>query len=144
MPKNVQTTRQLHSSHMLASKCSKFSTQGFNSMWTERIFKLNLEKAEGLEIKMPTSVGSLKTQEISRKTSTSPLLNMPEPLTMWMAANSGKSFKRWEHKITLSAFWEICMQVKKQQLEPELEWWTGSKSGKEYVKYVYCHLNYST
>ena len=40
----------------------------------------------------------------------------------------------------LSAFWEICMQVKKQQLEPDMEQCTGSKLGKEYVKVVYCHL----
>ena len=38
------------------------------------------------------------------------------------------------------ASWEICMQVKKQRLEPDVEWQTGSKLGKEYVKTVYCHL----
>ena len=39
---------------------------------------------------------------------------------------------------------EICMQVKKQQLEPDMEQWTGSKLGKEYTKAVYCHLAYLT
>ena len=43
------------------------------------------------------------------------------------------------YQSTLPAFWEICMQVKKQQLEPDMEKWTGSKLGKEY-KAVYCHL----
>ena len=45
---------------------------------------------------------------------------------------------------TVPASWEICMQVKKQQLEPDLEQWTGSKLGKEYVKAVYCHPAYLT
>ena len=45
---------------------------------------------------------------------------------------------------TLPASWEICMQVKKQQLEPDMEKWTGSKLGKEYIKAVYCHPAYLT
>ena len=55
-----------------------------------------------------------------------------------------KFFKRWEYQTTLSASWEICMQVKKQQLERDMEQQTGSKSGKEYVKAVYCHSAYLT
>ena len=43
-----------------------------------------------------------------------------------------------------SASWEICMQVKKQQLELDMEQQTGSKSGKEYIKAVYCHPAYLT
>ena len=53
-----------------------------------------------------------------------------------------KSFKRWEYQTTWPAFWEICMQVKKQQLEPDMEQQTVSKLGKEYIKAVYCHLDY--
>ena len=69
MPKNVQTTAQLHLSHMLAKYCSKFSKPGFNSMWTMnfQMFKLDLKKAEELEIILPTSIGSSKKQESSRK-----------------------------------------------------------------------------
>ena len=48
------------------------------------------------------------------------------------------------NQTTLPASWEICMQVKKQQLEPNMEQWTGSKLGKEYVKAVYCHLAHLT
>ena len=44
---------------------------------------------------------------------------------------------------TWPASWEICMQVKKQQLEPDMEQRTGSKLGKEYVKAVYCHHAYA-
>ena len=60
MAKNAQTTAQLHSSHMLAKKCSKFSKLGFNSTQTEnfQMYKLDLEKAEEPEIKLPTSFGS--------------------------------------------------------------------------------------
>ena len=69
MPKNVQTTAKLHSSHTLAKQCSKFSKPGFNSTWTKnfQMFKLDLEKAEEPEIKLITSVGSSKKQESSRK-----------------------------------------------------------------------------
>ena len=72
MPKNVQTTTQLHSSHMLAKKCTKFSMPGFSSLWTMnfQMFKLDLGKAEEPEIKLPASVGSLKKQECYRKPST--------------------------------------------------------------------------
>ena len=74
----------------------------------------------------------------------SALLTMPKPLTMWMTTNYGKFFKRWEHQTTLPAFWEMCIQVKKQQLELDMEQQTGSKLGKEYVKAVYCHPAYLT
>ena len=40
--------------------------------------------------------------------------------------------------------WDICMQVKRQQLEPDVEQWTGSKLGKGYIKAVYCHPAYLT
>ena len=66
----------------------------------------------------------------------------PKPLTMWITANCGKFWKRWEYQTTLLASWEICIQVKKQQLEPDMVQWTGSKLGKEYVKAVYCHPTY--
>ena len=62
--------------------------------------KLDLEKAEEPEIKLPTSDGSSKKQESSRKTSTSALLTMPKPLTVWTTTNSGKFLKRWEYQTT--------------------------------------------
>ena len=52
--------------------------------------------------------------------------------------------KRWEYQITCPASWEICMQVKKQQLELDMEQQTGCKLGKEYVKAIYCHPAYLT
>ena len=52
--------------------------------------------------------------------------------------------KEMEYQTTLPASWETCMQVKKQQLEPDMEPQTGSKLGKEYIKAVYCHPAYLT
>ena len=86
-----------------------------------------LEKAEEPEIKLPTSTGSCKKQESSRKTSISALLTMPKPLTVWITINCGKFFKRWEYQTNWPASWEICMQVRKQQLELDMEQQTGSK-----------------
>ena len=64
---------------------------------------------------------------------------MVKPLTVWVTANCGKFWKRWEYQITLPASWETCMQAKKQQLELDTEQWTSSKLGKEYVKALYFH-----
>ena len=71
---------------------SKSSKPGFSNMWTVnfQMFKLVLEKAEDPEIKLPTSAGSSKKQESSIKTSTSALLTMPKPLTVWITINCGK------------------------------------------------------
>ena len=109
-------------------------------MWTVnfQMFKLDLEKAEEPEIKLPASIGSSKKRKSSRKTSTSALLTTPKPLTVWITANCGKFFKRWEYHTILPASWEICMQVKKQPLEPDMEQQTDSKLGEEYIKAVYC------
>ena len=57
---------------------------------------------------------------------------MLKSLTVWITI-CGKFLKRWAYQTTLPASWEICMQVKKQQLEPDMEQWTGSKLGKEYI-----------
>ena len=96
-----------------------------------QMFKLVLEKAEEPEIRLPTSAGSLKKQESSRKTSTFALLTNSKPLTMWVTTNCSKFFKRCEYKATWPESWEICMQVKKQQLELDMEQQTGSKPRKE-------------
>ena len=95
MSSAIQTIKQLHWSHMLAKWCSKFSKPGFNNTWNMnfQMFKLDLEKAEEPEIKLPTSVRSQKKQESSRRTSTSPLLTKPKPLTVWITINCRKFLK---------------------------------------------------
>ena len=71
------------------------------------------------------------------------LIDYAKALTVCITTNCGK-FKRWEYQNTWPASWEICMQVTKQQLERDMEQQTGSKSGKEYIKAVYCHPAYIT
>ena len=66
-------------------------------------------------------------KESSRKTSISALLTIPKPLTVWITINCGKFCKRWEYQTTWPASWETYMQVKKQQLELDMEQQTGSK-----------------
>ena len=83
----------------------------------------------------------IEKEKDSRKTPTSALLTMKKPLIMWITTNCGKLTRR-EYQTTLPAFWEICMQVKKQQVELNMEQQTGSNLGKEYIKAVYCHLAY--
>ena len=80
-----------------------------------------------------------KKQENTRKTSISASLTMLKSLTVWITTTCGKFWKRWEYQTPWPASWEICMQIKKQQLEPDMEQLTGSKLGKESVKVVYCH-----
>ena len=65
-------------------------------------------------------------------------------LTVWIKINFGKFFKRWGYQTILSSSLDTCMQFKKQQLEPSMEQWTGSKLGKEYIKAVDCHPAYLT
>ena len=105
-------------------------------------FKLDLEKAEEPEIKLLTSAGSSKKQESSRKHL---LLLYWLHQSLWLGFGSQqteKFLKRWEYQTIWPASWEICIQVKKQQLELDMEQQTGSKSRKEYVKAIYCHPAY--
>ena len=94
--------------HSNAKECSNYSTGALISHASKVILKvlqarlqqymncelpdvhLDLEKAEEPEIKLPTSIGSLKKQESSRKTYASALLTMPKPLTVWIKTNCGK------------------------------------------------------
>ena len=86
-----------------------------------------LEKSEEPEIKLPVSAGSSKKQESSRKTSISALLTLPKSLTVWITTNCGKFLERWGYQTAWPASWEICVQVRKQQLELDMEQQTGTK-----------------
>ena len=121
MLKNTQTTAQLHSSHTLVKQCAKFSKPGFSNTWTVnfQMFKLVLEKAEEPEIKLPTSTGSSKKQESSKKKSC--FIDYAKAFDCVDHINCGKFWKRWEYQPTWPASWETCMQVRKQQLELYME-----------------------
>ena len=128
-----------------AKECSNYHTIAFISYTSKGMLKIlqamlqhcvnwklpdaqsGFRKGKGTRDQLPTSTGSWKKQESSRKTSTSALLTMPKPLTVWVTINCGKFWKRWEYQVTWPASWEICMQVRKQQLELDVEEQTVSK-----------------
>ena len=114
-------------------------------MWTKnfQMFKIDLEKPEKSDIKLPTFTGSSKKKENSRKKFYFCFIDYTKAFDCG-SRQTGKFFKRWEYQTTLPASWEISMQVKKQQLEPDMERQTGPKLGKEYVKAACCHPAYLT
>ena len=98
------------------------------------MFKLVLEKAEEPEIKLPTSIESSQKEESSRKTSTSALLTMPKPLTVWIATNYGKFLKKWEYQ---SSLLRNLYAGQEATVRTGHVTQTGSKLVNEYYKDVY-------
>ena len=90
------------------------------------MFNLDLEKAEEPEIKLPTSVGSSKKREFQKDIYFC-FIDYAKAFDCVDHNNCGKFFKRWEYQTTWPVSWEICMQVRKQQLELYMEQQTGSK-----------------
>ena len=115
IPKNVQTTTLLHSSHTLEKQCSKFSKPGFNTTWTVNFqMFVGFRKGRGTRDQI-TNVHWIIEKVIEfQKTFISVLLTAPKPLIVWITKIYGKFFKRWDYQTTLPASWEICMQVRKQ------------------------------
>ena len=94
------------------------------------MFKLVLEKAEEPEIKLPTSVGSLIKQEktsIFKKNIYFCLIDYAEAFDCVDHNKLYKILKEMESQTTWPASWDICVQVRKQQLELDMEQQTGSK-----------------
>ena len=108
-----------------------------------QMFKLVLKKAEEPEIKLSTSAGSLKKQESSRKTSISALLTMPKPLTVWITIN-WKILKEMGIPDHLTCLLRNLYAGQEPTVEVDMKQETDSKSGKEYIKAVYCHPAYLT
>ena len=90
------------------------------------MFKLVLERAEEPEIKLPTSVGSLKKQESSRENIYFCFIDYDKAFD-FVDHNKLWKIQRWEYQTTWPASWETCMQVRKQQLELDMDQQTGSK-----------------
>ena len=113
----------------------KISKLGFDNIWTKnfQMFKMDLEKAEEPEIKLPTSAGSQRNPREFQENIYFCFIDYA--LTVRITTNHGKFLKRWECQTTLPASWEICMQIKKQQLEPDMEqqlvWPPWTLDGKE-------------
>ena len=129
MPKNAQTTAQLYSSHMLVKWCLKFSKLGFSNMLTVnfQMFKLVLRKGRGTRDQIANICWMMEKAREFQENIYFCFIDYAKPLTVWITINSGKFWKRWEYQNTWSASWEICMQVRKQQLELDMEQQTGSK-----------------
>ena len=89
--------------------------------------QVGFRKGRGTRCQIPTFIGSSKKQRNYRKTSISALLTMTKPLTMWITINRGEFWNRWEYQTTWPASLEICIQVRKQQLELDMEQQTDSK-----------------
>ena len=104
-------------------------------MWTEnfQMFNLDLEKAEEPEIKLPTSSGSYKKAREFQKSIYFCFINYAKAFDCVDHNKYKKFLKILEYQTTLPASWEICIQVKKQQLELDTEQWTSSRLGKEYI-----------
>ena len=108
------------------------------------MFKLDLEKAEEPEIKLPTSTGSSKKQKSSQKKIYFCFIDYAKAFDCVDHNKLWKILQEMGIPDHITASWEICMQVKKQQLDLDMEQETASKSGKECVKAIYCHLAYFT
>ena len=107
-----------------------------------QMFKLDLEKAGEPEIKLPTSIGSSKKKQSSRKISLSALLTMPKHLIVWIRTN-WKILKEMGIPDHLTCLLRN-LYAGQEATELDIEQQTGSKSGKECVKAVCCHPAYLT
>ena len=127
----IWATREAHT---LAKQCSKFSKQGINSTymnWELSDVQAGFRKVRGIRDQIANIHWNIEKAREFQNNIYFWFIDYIKPLTVWITTNCGKFFKRWEYQTTWPASWEICTQVKKQQLEPYLEQQTGSKSGKE-------------
>ena len=105
-------------------------------MWTEnfQMYKLSLQETEEPEINCQHLLDNKKARKF-QKIMYFFLIDYIKDF-VWITTNCGKFLKRWEYQTTLPASWATCMQIKKQQLELNMEQWTVSKLEKEYIKAV--------
>ena len=130
MPKNAQTTTQLHSSHTLVKLMLKSLQARFHQYMNHELpdVQVGFRKGRGTRDQIANIHWIMeKAREFKKNTSISALLTMPKPLTVWITINCGKFFTRWEYQTTWPASWETYIQVSKQQLELDMEQQTGSK-----------------
>ena len=146
MPKNVQTSAQLHSSYTLASKVMLKIPQARLQQYMNGelpVVQAGFRKGRGTRDQIATSVGSLKKQETSRKSSISALLTMPKPWTVWITIN-WKILKEMgipDHLTCLLRNLSAGQEATVRTGHGTTDW---SQLGKEYVKAIYCHPAYLT
>ena len=125
MPKNAQTTAQLHSSHTLVKQCSKFSKPGLSNMWT--VVQAGFRKGRGTRDQIADILWIIKKSREFQKNIYFCFIDYAKPLTVWITINCGKFWRDGNYQTTLPASWETYMQVRKWQLELDMEQQTGSK-----------------
>ena len=114
----------------LISHASKVILQARLQQYMNREFpdvQAGFRKGRGTRDQIANTHWIIEKAREFHKNCISALLTMPKPLTVWITINCGKFWKRWEYQTTWPASWEICMQVRKQQLELDMEQQTGSK-----------------
>ena len=127
MPKNAQTTTQLHSSHTLVMlKILQARLQQYVNRELPDV-QAGFRKDRGTRDQIANIRWIMEKARELQKKSISALLTVPKPLTVWITINCGKFWKRWENQTIWPASWETYMQVRKQQLELDMEQQTGSK-----------------
>ena len=91
------------------------------------VVQAGFRKGRGTRDQIANIQWIIKEAREFQKTSISALLTMPKPLTVWIMRNCGKFWKTWEYQTTWPVSWETYKQVRKQQLELDMEQQTGSK-----------------
>ena len=141
MPKNVQTTAQLHLSHTPQNSPSQAST--VHEPWTSKCSSWVYKRQRNQRSNCEHLLDHRKSKRVPEKHLLL-LIDYAKAFDCVDHEHLGKFFKGWKYQTTWPASWEVCMQVRKQQLELDMGQQIGSKSGKEYVKAVYCHPAYLT
>ena len=135
MPKNVQTTAQLHSSHML--KILQARLQQYLNRELPDV-QAGFRKGRGTSDQIDKICWIIEKAKWVPEKQLLLLYWLRQSLWLCGSQQAGKFLKRWKYQTTWPASWEICMQVKKEQLELDMEQQTGSNStGKEYIKRLY-------
>ena len=143
--KTLQTTAQLHISH--TSKVMLKILQARLQQYVNRELpdgQAGFRKGRGTRDQIANILWITEKAREFQKNIYFCFIDYAIALTVWITTNCGKFWKRWEYQTTWPASWEICVQVKKKQLELEMKQQTGSKLGKKYIKAAYCHPTYLT
>ena len=127
MPKNAQTTTQLHSSHMLVIlKILQARLQQYMN-YELPVIQTGFRKGKGTRDQIANICWIIEKAREFQKNIDFCFIDYAKAFDCVDHINCGKFWKRWEYQITWPASWETCMQVRKQQLELDMEQQTGSK-----------------